>query len=91
MHISVVRLYHPAPWGWLYSYQAALISLRLLEQSFVVLKYLFIRAPFLMLWAGLVAGATLGAAAYDWINLTSLWFAAAAAVLLTLVFARIPE
>ena len=50
---SVVRLYHPAPWGWLYSYQALLITVRMMEHAFVILRYLFVRAPVLMLWTRL--------------------------------------
>jgi hypothetical protein len=48
--ISVVRLYHPAPWGWLYSYQAALITMRMAEHALTVLGYLLVRAPLLMAW-----------------------------------------
>lgn len=33
-------------------------------------------APNLLLWAALVLGAVLGALAYHWINLTSIWFGA---------------
>jgi uncharacterized membrane protein YoaK (UPF0700 family) len=36
-------------------------------------------APNLLLWAALVAGSLCGAAAYHWINLAAIWFAAAAA------------
>ena len=50
MYISAVRLYHPAPWGWLYSYQAILITLRTMEHVFIVAKYLFVKAPLLMIW-----------------------------------------
>ena len=53
MTLSVVRLYHPAPWGWLYSYQAILITLRLMEHAFTVTKYLFVKAPLLMMWTRL--------------------------------------
>jgi hypothetical protein len=53
MYISAVRLYHPAPWGWLYSYQAVLITLRMMEHAFVVSKYLFVKAPLLMIWTRL--------------------------------------
>jgi uncharacterized membrane protein YoaK (UPF0700 family) len=48
-------------------------------------------APYLMLWAGLVAGATLGAFAYSSMGLSSLWFGAVTAALLTFVFARVPD
>lgn len=48
-------------------------------------------APYLMLWAGLVAGAALGAFAYGLIGLASLWFAAATAAILVFVFARVPD
>jgi uncharacterized membrane protein YoaK (UPF0700 family) len=40
-------------------------------------------APYLLLWAGLVAGAFLGAKAYASLGLTSLWLAASAATVLT--------
>ena len=53
MKISAVRLYHPAPWGWLYSYQAALITLRIFEVSFIAIRYLFFRAPLLVIWTRL--------------------------------------
>jgi predicted unusual protein kinase regulating ubiquinone biosynthesis (AarF/ABC1/UbiB family) len=53
MYLSAVRLYHPAPWGWLYSYQAVLITLRLMEHAFTVAKYLFVKAPLLMIWTRL--------------------------------------
>ena len=53
MYISAVRLYHPAPWGWLYSYQALLITLRMMEHAFIVTKYLFVKAPLLMMWTRL--------------------------------------
>jgi uncharacterized membrane protein YoaK (UPF0700 family) len=36
-----------------------------------------------MLWAALVAGSVLGALAYAWINLAAIWFAAAAALILS--------
>jgi uncharacterized membrane protein YoaK (UPF0700 family) len=40
-------------------------------------------APSLLLWAALMAGAVCGALAYQWINLTAVWFAAAAALALS--------
>jgi uncharacterized membrane protein YoaK (UPF0700 family) len=40
-------------------------------------------APNLLLWAALVAGSLCGAAAYHWINLAAIWFAAAAALALS--------
>jgi uncharacterized membrane protein YoaK (UPF0700 family) len=36
--------------------------------------------PNLLLWAALVAGSLCGAAAYHWIKLTAIWFAAGAAL-----------
>jgi uncharacterized membrane protein YoaK (UPF0700 family) len=39
-------------------------------------------APFLLLWAGLVSGATLGAVTYRWLELGGLWIAAAGGALL---------
>jgi hypothetical protein len=53
MYLSAARLYHPAPWGWLYSYQAVLITLRTMEHAFIVTKYLFVKAPLLMVWTRL--------------------------------------
>jgi hypothetical protein len=53
VYISAVRLYHPAPWGWLYSYQAVLITLRMMEHALIVAKYLFVKAPLLMMWTRL--------------------------------------
>jgi predicted unusual protein kinase regulating ubiquinone biosynthesis (AarF/ABC1/UbiB family) len=53
MYMSAVRLYHPAPWGWLYSYQAVLITLRMMEHVLTVTKYLFVKAPLLMMWTRL--------------------------------------
>ena len=47
--------------------------------------------PYLLLWAGLVLGATLGAFAYDWIGLRAIWFAVAGAMALTLTFSRMPD
>jgi uncharacterized membrane protein YoaK (UPF0700 family) len=44
--------------------------------------------PNLLLWAAMVAGAVAGAYAYHWFNLSAIWFAAAAALMLSgLVFA----
>jgi uncharacterized membrane protein YoaK (UPF0700 family) len=40
-------------------------------------------APNLLLWAALVAGSLCGAAAYHWINLAAIWFAAAIALALS--------
>lgn len=49
-------------------------------------------APYLLLWAGLVAGATLGALAFRVIGLHSLWVAASVAGLLAVVAHRtIPD
>jgi predicted unusual protein kinase regulating ubiquinone biosynthesis (AarF/ABC1/UbiB family) len=53
VYISAVRLYHPAPWGWLYSYQAVLITLRMMEHAFIIAKYLSVKAPLLMMWTRL--------------------------------------
>lgn len=36
--------------------------------------------PNLLLWAALVAGGVCGAAAYHWLNLASIWFAAGGAL-----------
>ena len=41
----------------------------------------------LLLWAALVAGSLCGAAAYHWINLAAIWFAAASALALSAVVA----
>lgn len=43
--------------------------------------------PNLMLWAALVSGSTLGALAYLHLSLSAVWFAAAAAVMLTAIVA----
>ena len=53
MKVTTARLYHPAPWGWLYSYQAALLSLRVLEHCVIIFRYLFLRAPLLLAWTRL--------------------------------------
>lgn len=45
--------------------------------------------PYLLLWAGLVAGATLGAATYAVFGLTALWGACAVAIALSWVFPRL--
>ena len=45
-------------------------------------------APHLLLWLGLAAGATAGAAAFAWLGLLDLWAAAAAAAGLALAAAR---
>jgi predicted unusual protein kinase regulating ubiquinone biosynthesis (AarF/ABC1/UbiB family) len=50
MYVSAVRLYHPAPWGWLYSYRAIVVGLRMLELEFIALRYLLFRAPLLVVW-----------------------------------------
>jgi len=50
MKVSAVRLYHPAPWAWFYSYQVVLITLRMMELGFVVVRYLLFRAPVLVIW-----------------------------------------
>ena len=41
----------------------------------------------LLLWAALVAGSLCGAAAYHWINLAAIWFAAASALALSAIVA----
>jgi uncharacterized membrane protein YoaK (UPF0700 family) len=43
--------------------------------------------PNLLLWAALVAGVVVGAAAYRWINLAAIWFAAGAAMALSAIVA----
>jgi uncharacterized membrane protein YoaK (UPF0700 family) len=43
--------------------------------------------PNLLLWAALVAGSLCGALAYHWINLAAIWFAAGAALGLSLIVA----
>lgn len=47
-------------------------------------------APYLLLWTGLVGGATLGALSYGAIGLFGLWGAAIVAAALTLIFTRMP-
>ena len=47
--------------------------------------------PYLLLWAGLVIGAVAGAASYGHWGLDSLWFAAGAASLLTLINLRVRQ
>jgi uncharacterized membrane protein YoaK (UPF0700 family) len=44
-------------------------------------------APYLLLWAALVAGSLCGALAYLWINLAAIWFAAAMALALSAIVA----
>ena len=44
--------------------------------------------PYLLLWAGLVTGAVLGAVAYGWIAMGALWIASAAATVLALIARR---
>ena len=43
--------------------------------------------PNLLLWAALAAGGVCGAAAYHWINLAAIWFAAGAALALSAIVA----
>jgi uncharacterized membrane protein YoaK (UPF0700 family) len=43
--------------------------------------------PNLLLWAALVAGSVCGALAYHWINLGAIWFAAGAALALSVMVA----
>jgi uncharacterized membrane protein YoaK (UPF0700 family) len=43
--------------------------------------------PNLLLWAALAAGGVCGAAAYHWINLAAIWFAAAGAFALSAIVA----
>ena len=43
--------------------------------------------PNLLLWAALAAGGVCGAAAYHWINLAAIWFAAGAALGLSAILA----
>lgn len=45
-------------------------------------------APYLLLWLGLILGATVGAALYPYLGSGGLWIAAAAALLLATI---IPE
>ncbi len=47
--------------------------------------------PYFLLWAGLVAGAVLGAIGYNAMGLQALWFAAAASAVLTLILVRMPS
>ena len=47
------RLYHPAPWGWIYSYQAVLITLRLFDLASTAVGYIFFRGPLLLAWTRL--------------------------------------
>lgn len=51
----------------------------------------FAWAPYLMLWLGLAAGATLGALAYGRFALSGIWFAAIAAAIIALIYARLPD
>ena len=44
-------------------------------------------APNLLLWAALVTGSVCGALAYQWINLTAIWFAAGSALALSAIVA----
>jgi uncharacterized membrane protein YoaK (UPF0700 family) len=44
-------------------------------------------APNLLLWAAMVTGSLCGALAYHWINLASIWFAAAASLALSAIVA----
>lgn len=46
--------------------------------------------PYLVLWGGLAGGAACGALSYGVFGLACLWIAAAAALMLTLVFTRLP-
>jgi uncharacterized membrane protein YoaK (UPF0700 family) len=43
--------------------------------------------PNLLLWAAMVVGAVAGAAAYRWINLAAIWFAAGAALAMSAIVA----
>ena len=43
--------------------------------------------PNFLLWAALAAGGVCGAAAYHWINLAAIWFAAASAFALSAIVA----
>ncbi|MEZ5961074.1 MAG: DUF1275 family protein [Hyphomonadaceae bacterium] len=52
---------------------------------------LFDWAPFLLLWAGLVAGAALGALAFGTYGVSGVWFAAGAVVVLALIMWRMPH
>ena len=47
--------------------------------------------PYLLLWAGLIAGAVSGAMAFAQIGFNAVWLAAAVAAVLALVFARMPH
>ena len=46
-------------------------------------------APYLLLWAGLVAGAVAGAATYRWLGVAGLWIAAALAASFAMIARRI--
>jgi uncharacterized membrane protein YoaK (UPF0700 family) len=46
--------------------------------------------PYLLLWLGLALGAAIGAFAYVWLNLSSIWLAAGATLSLTAIFAALP-
>lgn len=49
----------------------------------------FAWAPYILLWAGLVVGAVLGAATHQWLGLAGLWFAAASAATFAIIASRI--
>ena len=53
MDITVARFYHPAGWNWLYSYRVAMVTIRIVELAFIALRFLFFRAPLLVVWTRL--------------------------------------
>jgi predicted unusual protein kinase regulating ubiquinone biosynthesis (AarF/ABC1/UbiB family) len=50
MVLSIVRLYHPAPWRFFYTYRAFLILGRMLELWLKIAMYLLLQAPLLLIW-----------------------------------------
>ena len=53
MKITAVKYYNPKLWDWLYTYRALLITWRIAELDFTLLKYYLLKAPFLMMWTRL--------------------------------------
>lgn len=53
MKVSVLALYHPALWNFSYAYRTVLIFLRSAELIFIAVRFLFFRAPLLIVWTRL--------------------------------------
>jgi len=53
MKFSTVSLYHSALWSTSYTYRTIIVLLRMIELSFITARFIFFRAPLLIIWTRL--------------------------------------